>query len=405
MPIETDVCVAGGGPAGMLLGLLLARAGVKVLVLEQHANFEREYRGEVLMPRFTKLFRDLKLEHLIAKNAHLKLDGAEMFFGSRQIGRIAFDRVSPEIPYALWMPQPVLLQALFEEAKKYPAFEMWFDASAKTLIKEGPQTTGLKVRRGHEDTEVHAKITVGTDGRFSTLRRAGHFKTRYSEHQFDIVWFSIPKPANYVNTLRFFLSRPRNLLALPKYPDSIQCGLAVDKGEFARYKKEGIESIRKVLLKSNPLVHEFARNLKDFSGFHVLQAELDLIENWEQDGLLLVGDSAHTMSPVGAIGVSIAVETAAVAAGVIQDCLRKKDYSAKALGRVQEIREPEVRAIHKIQRAFSGLMLTRNGFIRALLPVILPIALKLPFAQRFQRRLAVLRLPLQIKPALIDGCA
>ncbi len=399
--IEKDVCIAGGGPAGMLLGLLLARRGANVLVLEQHRDFAREYRGEVLMPRFTKLFRDLGLEHLIEKNAHLKLEGAEMFSGSHKIGQINFEKVSPEMPYALWMSQPVLLQALHDEAKKYPSFEMWFDASAKSLIKEGPKTIGLNVKRGQEDVEVRAKITVGTDGRFSTLRRAGHFKTSYSEHQFDIVWFTIPKPENYVNTLRFFLSRPRNLLALPKYPDSIQCGLAVEKDEYARYRKEGIESIRNVLLNCNPLVHAFAKNLKDFSPFNVLQAELDLIEDWAQDGLLLVGDAAHTMSPVGAVGVSIAVETAGVAAGVIHDCLQKKDYSAKALSRVQEIREPEVRAIHKIQRAFSDLLLTRNLFVRALLPFILPIALKLPFTQRFQRRLAVLEGALIINSAIV----
>ena len=392
--IEKDICIAGGGPAGMILGLLLARAGASVLVLEQHTDFAREFRGEVLMPRFTKLFQELGLSHLIETNTHLKLTGAEMFFCDRQIVKIDFTKVSPEIPYALWMPQPILLQALHDEGKKYPSFDIWFDSSAKSLIQDNSKTVGLNVRRGHEDLEVRAKITVGTDGRFSTTRRSGNFKRSYSEHQFDIVWFTIPKPANYVNTLRFFLSRPRNLLALPKYPDSIQCGLPVDKGEFARYKKEGIESIRKVLFKCNPLVREFARDLKDFSGFNVLQAELDLIENWAQDGLILVGDSAHTMSPVGAVGVSIAAETAAVAASVIQDCLERKDYSVKALSRVQEIRESEVRAIHKIQRAFSGLLLTRNVFLRLLLPIILPIVLKLPFTRRFQQRLAILDKPI-----------
>lgn len=400
---ETDICIAGGGPAGMLLGLLLARAGVKVIVLEQNKNFDREYRGEVLMPRFTHLFERLGLSHLIENNAHLRLEAAEMFFHGRQIGKIDFTRISPEIPYALWLPQPVLLNALYSEARKYPLFEMMFETSAKSLIKEGDKTCGLVARHHNEEIQIRANITVGTDGRFSALRRAGGFKTAYGEHQFDVIWFTIPKPEGYKNTLRFFLSHPRNLLALPKYPDSIQCGLAAEPGEFARYRKEGIDSIRKVLLKCNPLVHEFAKNLKDFSGFNVLQAELELIEKWERDGLLLAGDSAHTMSPVGAIGVSIAVETAAVAAGVIYRALEKNDYSASALDRVQKIREPEVRAIHGIQRNFSGLLLTRNPATRFLLPLILPVAMQNPLARRLQRRLAVLNNPLPLDPAVLPA--
>ena len=133
----------------------------------------------------------------------------------------------------------------------------------------------------------------------------------------------------------------------------------------------------------------------------MLQAELDLIENWEQDGLLLVGDSAHTMSPVGAVGVSIAAETAAVAAGVIYRALEKKDVSAKMLDQVQNIREPEIRAIHRIQRAFSGLMLTRNPIVRNLLPFILPVALKLSFSRGFQRRLAVSGTDLRLDPKIM----
>ncbi len=400
---ETDVCIAGAGPAGMLLGLLLARVGVRVLVLEQHKNFDREYRGEVLMPRFTRLFRQLGLSSIIENSPHLKLDGAEIFFHEYRVGAIDFAKLSPEIPYALWLPQPVLLQALHEEARKYPSFEMWFDTSARSLLREGERTVGLKVKKGREDLDIRAKITVGADGRFSAIRRCAKFKAAYTEHQFDIIWFTIAKPANYVSTLRFYLSRPRNLLVLPKYPDSIQCGLVVPKGEFADYKKRGIDSIRQVLLKCHPLVHEFARKLKDFGEFNVLQAELELIENWELDGLLLVGDSAHTMSPAGAIGVSVAAETAAVAAGVIYRALEKNDVSAAALDQVQKIRAQEVRDIHKIQNRFANLLLARNPLVRTVLPMVLPMAFRLPAGIRAQKRLAVLSGQLPLDPGILPA--
>lgn len=400
--VEKDVCIAGGGPAGLLLGLLLARLGVRVLVLEQHRDFSREYRGEVLMPRFTQLFQTLGLFELLEKQPHLKLSGAELIYKDRQIGRISFDRLVPETPFALWMPQPILLSALHEEAGKFPSFEFWFDASAKSLVREGAKTVGLEVLRDQQAIEVRAKITVGADGRFSAIRRAGGFKVAYQDHHFDIIWFTIPKPEGYENLLRFFLSGARNLLALPKYPDSIQCGLVVDKGEYAQYRRQGLESIRKILLGCHPLVHDFARGLRDWNEFNVLQAELDLVQNWEQDGLLLIGDAAHTMSPVGAVGVAIAVETAAVAAGIIYRALERNDFSAKALDQVQAIREPVIREIHRIQKTFSGTLLARNPILHAARPVLIPLIIHSPFSRPFQRRLAALDPPLPLAPEILS---
>ena len=341
----------------MLLGLLLGKAGVRVLVLEQHRDFSREYRGEVLMPRFTQMMRQIGLFEYLEKYPHLKLSEIEGFYNSRRMVRIGFEEIAPDAPFAIWMPQPILLQAFLDKAKNYSGFEIRFDTRVEDLIREDGKTVGVIASRPEGKTEIRARVTVGTDGRFSIIRKRGGFKVSDEHHRFDIVWFTLPKPQNYDNRARFFLSAGRNCLILPKYPDSIQCGLVVPKDEFGRYVHQGIDSLRQVLLKCTPLFHPFARELKDFSPFNVLQAKIEYVEQWAQGGLLLVGDSAHTCSPAGAIGVSVAVATAIVAADVIWDCFERDDFSAKALGRVQEIREKEVLHLQALQKSFSSLLL------------------------------------------------
>jgi 2-polyprenyl-6-methoxyphenol hydroxylase-like FAD-dependent oxidoreductase len=277
---------------------------------------------------------------------------------------------------------------------------MWFHAAAKSLLRENGRTTGVVVDKDGEEIQVKAQVTVGTDGRYSVLRRLGEFELEYEDYHFDIIWFVIPKSPGYDNQVRAFLSPGRNYLIAPKYPESIQCGLIVPTGEYARLRKEGVASIQKLIFEGHSLLHPFAQSLKDFSPFSVLQVRLDLIKDWAQDGLLLVGDSAHTCSPAGAIGVAVACATAIVAADVLHACFADSDFSAGALHRVQELCEAEVRKIHRIQKAFSRTLLTESKFLRRLLPWILPGIAKLSLLPKIQRELVVLQTPLPISSDL-----
>lgn len=393
---RVDVCIAGAGPAGMVLGLLLAKLGVKVLVCEHHPDFEREYRGEVLMPRFTQMFRQIGLFEHIEKYPHLKLAELEGYYQAKRILNISFSEIAPEAPFAIWMSQPILLQALLDQAKQYPNFELWFGARVESLMEEGTVTKGAIIHKGKETVEVRANITVGTDGRFSTVRRRGDFELEFEDHAFDVIWFTIPRPAGYDHYVRFFFSPTSNYLILPKYPDSIQCGLVIPKGAYLNYLKQGIDSIREVLLKSHPLFHPFAKNLKNFSAFSLLQAKIEYIKKWAKNGVILVGDSAHTCSPAGAIGVSVAVASAIVAADVIYDCLQKKDYSEQALGRLQELREAEVRHILNRQKAFSRILLPASPWLRGLAPFIFQFLTKSGLFRILQRDLMVMKKPLPV---------
>lgn len=382
----------------MVAGLLLAKEGLRVLVLEQHQDFEREYRGEVLMPRFTQMMRQLGLFNFLEKYPHRKLTGVEGFYRNRLLLRLGIDQIAPEAPFAIWMPQPVMLQAFLDKSKELPSFELWFGSRLKDILEENGRCVGAVVDKGHEEISVRAKVVVGADGRFSMLRRLGKFKLDYESHKFDLVWFTVPEPADYDHQVQFYLSQGRNYLMLPKYPASLQIGVVIGADEFIHLRRQGIEAFRRVLFETHqPIIENFARGVKDFQPFNVLQAKIEHVEKWAKDGMVLIGDSAHTCSPAGAIGVSVAVETAIIAADVIGDCFRRGDFSAKALDRIQQIRDQDVREILKIQERVSEIFSPQSEFLRRwILPFVLFIIVRLGLFKRFQRRLMVLPSPLVI---------
>ncbi len=396
----TDVCIVGGGPAGMLLGILLAEQKIKTLVLEQHRDFSREYRGEVLMPRFTQMLRQIRLFDFIETYPHLKLRNAEIFFKDHKIADFDFSKTAPGAPFAIWMPQTILLNALHDKAKDNPYFDLWFDTSAQELIKESERITGIVANQAGKRVEIQAKITVGADGRSSVIHRAGNFENDEEDYEFDIIWFTIPKPKNYDNTVRGFLSLKQGYLILPKYPDLIQCGLIARKGQFAAYRKSGIESFRRDILSAHSVMRPFAEGLKDFSPFNVLQARTSHVKEWAKDGCLLIGDAAHTCSPAGAVGVSVAAGTAIVAADVIGKAIRANDFSKKMLGKVQELRDSEVREIQKTQKNITRFLSPDAIVKRTFGFLFLLLLSRTSLLSKLQRRIAVSENPLPIDPGL-----
>ncbi len=397
LSVKKDVCIVGAGPAGMILGLLLAKQGLQVLVLESHKDFAREYRGEVLMPRFTQMMRQMGLFDYLTQFPHLKLTDLEGLYQGEPFFKIGFDQIAPEAPFALWMPQTILLEALHQKAKSFPNFEIWFDAQAEDLIEKNNHAVGVSIVREKEKIEVRAKVTVGADGRFSVIRKRGGFNVADEQHKFDLIWFTVEKPAGYDNKVRFFISPKSNYLILPKYPNHIQCGLVVEKGGFARHVKAGIHSMREVLLSSHSMFHDFAKNLRDFKPFNVLQAKIEYVQDWAKNGAVLVGDSAHTCSPAGAIGVSVATATAIVAADVIRECFEKNDFSKNALSKIQRLREKEVRHIQSRQKAFTFLLIPGVlGPFRFVALFMAALFTKFRILRIFQRDLLVMKEPLPV---------
>lgn len=394
---QVDVCIIGGGPAGMLAALLLAERKRSVLVVEHHHDFAREYRGEVLMPRFSQMMQQIGLMDWIDTIPHVKIEGAHFYFRHLELGTIQFKNISPGIPDAMWMPQTQLLDALNARATQSPSYEIWFDTKPLAIGDDGGFKK-IKLKKGEEEIEVTAKVVIGADGRYSQVRKLLPFPTGYDDYRFDVLWFTIPRPEYYENSFRVFFNGKWNCLVLPKYPNHLQCGLLVAPHELNQIKKQGIEVLKKALPDIHPILKEFAENLKSFTEFHVLKAQMHYVDKWAKDGVVLIGDSAHCCSPAGAIGVSVAAGTAIIAADVIHANLDK--YSGalpeSVLSEIQSRREKDVLEIHRMQRLVGGALPLDSKFLRYLIPFVLSILVKSPIFKRVQKRLMVMPEPLEV---------
>jgi 2-polyprenyl-6-methoxyphenol hydroxylase-like FAD-dependent oxidoreductase len=399
--VNKEVCIVGGGPAGMVLGLLLARAGIETLVIEQHTDFQRVFRGEVLQPMFSQLMRQLKIEQAILSHPHGSLSRGDIYYKDKQIGKLDFPRIAPSVKHALWMPQPILLQALYTEAKKSPHFDMWFAAPVRDIVTHEHGIRGVYTQKNGQSVEVRAAVTVGADGRFSAIRRLAGFSLAYEHYKNDVLWFQFDHDPDDSDIFRFLLTDRHNYLILPKYPDKIQAGITLRRGEWSNYLRGSVDGLRQELMAASPVFHRFAASLSDFSPFTRLQAKTYMVQRWAKDGCLLIGDAAHCSSPVGAIGISLAALTAAVAADVITEAVRTGNTSSTALSKVQIRRHRDVRRIHQLQLLAEAVLLSGSTSVRSLIPFLGPVVLGSRIGLALQRRIFTMTRPL---PLVVDPC-
>jgi 2-polyprenyl-6-methoxyphenol hydroxylase-like FAD-dependent oxidoreductase len=388
--LRTGVCIVGGGPAGLTLGLLLAKRGADVLVLEGHEDFEREFRGEVLQPSTSNLLDAIGLLDYILAQPHSLLEVGKIRLNGRPVGEFAFKRISPRYPYAIWMPQPIFLEALRRKAADFSSFQCWMGAKTTRLIEEHGKVVGVSgLRHGKEAFEVRADVVVAADGRYSTLAKLGGFEMEYEHHDFDVIWFTIEQPPGWASTFYVSLGDVRGLM-LPKYPHHIQAGLVLPTGEWKRWRDEGVAKVADRVRRFDPIFTEFADSLRDFKPFFPLEGLIRLMREWSRDGLLLIGDAAHTMSPVGAIGVNVALATAAVTAQVLYPHFGHGPIGREVLQEVQRLREADVRTLHRFQLGAQGVLLgqgSRNPIVKLLAQAAIPLILKSPLMPMIQRRL------------------
>lgn len=412
--ITTDVCIVGAGPAGMLLGLLLAKQGLEITVLEQNPDFHREYRGEITQPRFVQLMKQLNLLDYIESHDHVKIPEVTVFHNSNPIMNLQFDSLIEEESYCARLTQPTLLMALLNKAKKYPNFKLLFNTKVRSLLKEGEKTVGVcaQTKAGEQinflndevfegELTINARVTVGVDGRNSTIEKLGNFEVDFEYHDNDLLWFSFEKPESWdYNIYHFYFQKNYNYLFLPKLGGYIQCGVSLTKGEYQQIRKEGIEPFKARIVEDMPILKDYFENVTDFKGFVLLLCRMRYVREWAKDGLLLIGDAAHCVTPWGAVGSTLAMGTAVITADVLYKGFKNDDLSLATLKQVQNRRSEEVKLIQNLQTILEKF-LTRQPVKKELAPLMFNIATKMPDIEKTYKNLFTRDKPLDIDDSFI----
>ncbi|GAA1115018.1 FAD-dependent oxidoreductase [Nocardiopsis composta] len=361
MTERTTCAIVGGGPAGMVLGLLLARGGVDVTVLEKHSDFLRDFRGDTVHPTTLRLLDELGLGERFAGLPQSRID--EIAFPAPDGGRLVFvdfKRLRTPFRHIAMVPQWDLLDLLAGAAAEEPSFTLRMDAEATGVLREGGEVVGVRYRdrRGGGEHELHAALTVAADGRHSAVRTAAGTAPREAPVPFDAWWLRLPRrPEDDLSALLPNAGRGRLAVAIPR-EGYFQIAYFGPKGGDARLRAAGVERFRERLADCLPQLADRVGELASMDDVKHLDVRLDRLRRWHAPGLLFIGDAAHAMSPVGGVGINLAVQDAVAAARILAGPLRRGRVSPRDLARVRRRRLPPTLLLQGLQRLMHRGVIT-----------------------------------------------
>ena len=351
---KTGCVVAGGGPAGMMLGLLLARAGVAVTVLEKHGDFFRDFRGDTVHAATIRLIDELGLGDEFRRLPQSRLNSVAFPVpGGPPVTMGNFDSLRPPYNYVAMMPQWDFLNFLAKAAAQEPSFSLRMGHQATALLRNGGRVTGVRYRTTDGlDGEIQADLVVATDGRHSTLRRQAGLVPKEYPVPFDAWWFRLPRlPSEHgaVAGIVPVFGRGEALLALFR-DDYFQMGYLAPKGTDARIRAEGVEGFRRRIAALRPDLADRVDSIASLADLHWLDVRLDRLREWHINGLLCIGDAAHAMSPAGGVGINLAIQDAVAAADILAPALLRGAVRRPELAKVERRRRPPTVVVQTVQR-------------------------------------------------------
>ena len=365
--IETTCCIAGGGPAGMMLGFLLARAGVRVVVLEKHADFFRDFRGDTIHPSTLELIYELGLLDQFLALPHQEVREIGAWIGPTYSPIGDFTHLSTHCKFLAFMPQWDFLNFIAAQAKRYGGFTLRMQAEVDDLIIEGGRVNGVRGSGAGGGFEVRADLVVGADGRHSTVRDKAGLAVDEFGAPMDVMWFRAARAPGDPGQVLGRTDRGKMLIMIDR-GDYYQCGFLIRKGAFEEIKARGVQAFRDDVASLAPFLRERMADVTDWSGMSLLTVMVDRLRTWYRPGLLCIGDAAHAMSPIGGVGINLAIQDAVAAANELWKPLIERRVDAELLARVQRRREFPTQVTQRVQ------VLIQDNVVRRLLGVDKPFS-------------------------------
>src|SRR6267142_4175096 len=351
--MQVRCCIAGGGPAGMMLGLLLARAGVEVLVLEKHADFLRDFRSDTIHPSTLELMYELGILHDFLQRPHQELGQLSGQIGDTTVVIADFSHLPTKCKFIAFMPQWHFLDFLVEHGRNYPTFHLKMQAEVVDIQENDGRVTGLKVATPEGPLEVGADLVVGADGRHSIVRDRARLEVEVLGAPIDVLWFRLSRqPDDPPQALGRFVSG--KIMVMLNRDDYWQCGYVIPKGGLNDLRQRGLELFREDIASLASFLRERVNELRDWNEIRLLTVAVDRLREWYRPGLLCIGDAAHAMSPIGGVGINLAIQDAVAAANILADPLSKGTVTLDHLARVQARRQWPTRVTQAVQRTIQN---------------------------------------------------
>ena len=388
-------CIVGGGPAGMMLGYLLARAGVEVLVLEKHSDFLRDFRGDTIHPSTLEVIHELGLLDEFLKLPHQKVYELNAQFGEMRLTIADFRHLPTRCGFVAFMPQWDFLNFLAKKATRYQTFDLKMEAEVVGLIEQSGRIIGVRAKTPDGEIQVHADLVVGADGRTSIVREKARLQAREFGAPMDVLWFRIRRTAEDPAVTMGRFDAGRIFIALNR-GDYWQCGYVIAKGQFEEMRRQDFDTFRAAIVKLAPYLQDSIHQLRGWDDVKLLTVRVNRLDEWFRPGLLCIGDAAHAMSPVGGVGINLAIQDAVAAANVLFKPLLERQVTMDDLGRIQTRRELPTRVTQRLQLAVQDRIIAR--VLTDTQPLKSPLAVRLLARYPFLRRIPARIIGLGIRP-------
>ena len=372
----------------MMLGFLLARAGIDTVVLEKHADFLRDFRGDTVHPSTLEIMFELGILDEFLRRPHQEIRHVAARVGDTEVPIADLSHVPTHCKFIALVPQWDFLDFIAEHARRYPTFTLLMEAPVTGLIEEGGRIVGVQATTPDGPREIRADLVVGCDGRSSTTRELARLEIEDLGAPIDVLWLRLSRrPTDPGQLMGAFM--PGRIFVMINRGDYWQCGYLIRKGGFEPLQRRGIESFRDDIAEIVPFLRDRVGELRDWNDVRLLTVKIDRLRSWYRDGLLCIGDAAHAMSPIGGVGINLAVQDAVAAANILAEPLAERTVGVATLAAVQRRRELPTRLTQAAQVAIQNRIVSRALASRAPLTPPLPLRLlkRFPILRRIPARL------------------